>query len=236
MSNTNDKNREVGRIFQEKVQRWFAVNRSEAFELERSIYIGVPAHPHKFDIANESETIVIECKCYMWTDAGNVPSAKLRGLNEAVFYFSFLPAETEKILVMARATHPSKSETLAEYYVRTNKHLLSDVKVWEFDIEVDDMRPIEAPKESVCRNACNSEGKTSTSAIRQHIMEKISVARKEGKTSISIVARDIHSELNLKSSYPPVCAAMRQCMSDKDIIVHTTPSGFSSTFEVEFFL
>ena len=78
----------------------------------------------------------------MWTDAGNIPSAKLKGLNEAVFYISFLPAETEKLLVMAYATHPKRSETLAEYYYRTNCHLLGDVKVVEFNVATNTMRII----------------------------------------------------------------------------------------------
>ena len=53
--------------------------------------------------------------------------------NEAVFYLSFLPKETDKSIVMLKATHPRRSETLAEYYFRTNRHLLGNVKVCEFD-------------------------------------------------------------------------------------------------------
>ena len=58
------------------------------------------------------------------------------------FYFSFLPSETEKILVMAYATHPNIKETLAEYYIRINGHLLGDVKVWEYNTETNDMKKI----------------------------------------------------------------------------------------------
>ena len=82
----------------------------------------------------------------------------------------------------------------------------------------------------------DGEKNATTAQVRQYIVEKLNAAKRDGKKSISIVARDIHRELNLKQSYPTVCSAMRQCMSGKDIIVHTTPSGFSSTFEVEFFL
>ena len=125
-----------------KVLQWFENNHNGSFDLEQPILIGDPARPHKFDIADKTQHIVIECKCYTWTDSGNIPSAKLRGLNEAVFYFSFLPAETEKLLVMAYATHSRRSETLAEYYFRTNHHLLGDVKVVEFNVETNEMRTI----------------------------------------------------------------------------------------------
>lgn len=43
-----------------------------------------------------------ECKCHTWTDSGNVHSAKLMGLDEALFYFSFLSDQTTKLLCMKR--------------------------------------------------------------------------------------------------------------------------------------
>jgi hypothetical protein len=236
MSNSNNDNPKIGRAFQEKVRHWFSKDRKENFVLEYPVHIGKPARPHNFDVANETGTTVIECKCYAWTDSGNVPSAKLRGLNEAVFYFSFLPKETEKILVMAHAVHPKKSESLAEFYVRTNNHLLGDVKVWEFDVISGEMKSVQITKESVQQNDSVGKVRTAIAIIRQHIINKKIAAREEGKTSITIVARDIHNEMNLKNSYPSVCNAMRQCMSGKDIIVRTPPKGNSSTFEVEYFL
>ena len=142
LMNSNSDNPKVGRAFQLQVQKWFEADQGQTFFLEQPILIGSPAKPHKFDIADETHRVVIECKCYMWTDAGNIPSAKLKGLNEAVFYFSFLPAETEKLLVMAYATHPKRSETLAEYYYRMNCHLLGDVKVVEFNVATNTMRII----------------------------------------------------------------------------------------------
>ena len=141
--NSNSDNPKIGKMFQMKVLQWLKNNHNGSFDLEQPILIGDPARPHKFDIADKTQHIVIECKCYTWTDSGNIPSAKLRGLNEAVFYFSFLPAETEKLLVMAYATHSRRSETLAEYYFRTNHHLLGDVKVVEFNVETNEMRTID---------------------------------------------------------------------------------------------
>ena len=59
--------------------------------------------------------------------------------NEAAFYLSFLPKETDKSTVMLKATHPKRNETLTEYYFRTNRHLLGDIKICEFDPNTGDM-------------------------------------------------------------------------------------------------
>ena len=131
MANTNSENPLVGRKFQEYVKTVLEKKFKTEFNLETAIPIGDPCKDHKFDLANKDRTIVAECKCYTWTDSGNVPSAKLMGLDEAVFYFSFLPPKTQKILCMKKADYPGKTETLAEYYVRIHGHLLRDVKVYE---------------------------------------------------------------------------------------------------------
>lgn len=131
MANINSENPHVGRLFQELAQSALEKEFKTPFEQETSIKIGNPPRAHKFDLANEDHSIVAECKCYTWTDSGNVPSAKLMGLDEAVFYFSFLPPETKKILCMKRATFAGKTETLAEYYVKIHGHLLGDVWVYE---------------------------------------------------------------------------------------------------------
>ena len=68
------------------------------------------------------------------TETGNVPSAKIRTMNEAVFFLSFLPDTMEKIIVMAKATHPKRKETLAEYYHRSYGHLLGATRMMEYDV------------------------------------------------------------------------------------------------------
>ena len=131
MTNANSENPHVGRRFQELVQSILEKKFCTSFEQEAAVAIGKPAKDHKFDLANGDRSVVAECKCYTWTDSGNVPSAKLMGLDEAVFYFSFLPVGTKKILCMKKATFKGKTETLAEYYVRVHGHLLGDVFVYE---------------------------------------------------------------------------------------------------------
>ena len=131
MSNKNTENPLIGKAFQKKVQKILVERYNMDFEWEPAIPIGTPPKNHRFDLSNNDRTIVVECKCYTWTDAGNIPSAKLTGLNEAVFYFGFLPSKTIKILCLKQSIYPGKTETLAEYYVRVHGNLLGDVKVFE---------------------------------------------------------------------------------------------------------
>ena len=109
MSNPNSENRRVGRGFQELAQRVLSERYNTEFDIEATIPIGQPAKDHKFDLASKDRAIVVECKCYTWTDSGNIPNAKLMGLDEAVFYFGFLPAETKKILCMKKNRIPRKN-------------------------------------------------------------------------------------------------------------------------------
>ena len=68
-----------------------------------------------------------------WTIGGNNPSAKISTLDEVLFYMSFLPTEVTKIIAINKASSAGKSETLAEYFYRTKKHLLRDVQIYEID-------------------------------------------------------------------------------------------------------
>lgn len=84
MANLNSENPHVGRKLQEFVQTILKEKYDTYFQQETAIPIGRPPKEHKFDLANADKSIVAECKCYTWTDSGNVPSAKLMGLDEAV--------------------------------------------------------------------------------------------------------------------------------------------------------
>ena len=76
--------------------------------------------------------------------------------------------------------------------------------------------------------------KITTDDIRQHILELKTVAKDEGKNFIILKSGDIHKVLGLKSAMPQVCNAMRQSMNEGDIVLHTTPSGNSSTIEIQY--
>ena len=137
---SNSDNPKNGADFQLAVQDYFIRTYDADFELEKKIPIGNPPKNHKFDIVSSQKMIVIECKRYTWTETGNVPSAKMGFTNEAAFYLSFLPDTYEKYIVMLKSNHPKRSESLAEYYFRTNRHLLGKTKVAEYDPGMDEFR------------------------------------------------------------------------------------------------
>ena len=139
---SNSDNPKNGAIFQRQVCDWFQAEFHKEFELEKKLLIGDPAKEHKFDIVDRDNTVAVECKRYTWTETGNVPSAKMGFTNEAAFYLSFLPDSYDKFIVMLYSWHEKRKETLAEYYYRTNRHLLGGIKVAEFDPEKNQMRII----------------------------------------------------------------------------------------------
>jgi hypothetical protein len=89
---------------------------------------------HKFDLGSERPPILVECKSYTWTEGGNSPSAKIRGMNEVMLLFSVAPPEFRKILFVLR--HMRKEISLGAHYVKTQGHLIGDgVEIWEFDLD-----------------------------------------------------------------------------------------------------
>ena len=76
--------------------------------------------------------------------------------------------------------------------------------------------------------------KITTDDIRQHILALKKAAKEAGKPFVVLKSGDIHKELKLKSAMPQVCNAMRQSMNEGDIVLHTTPSGNSSTIEIQY--
>ena len=71
--------------------------------------------PHRFDLATREHDIVGECKAFTWTEGGNIPSAKISTLKEAVSYLGTLPGQTRRsrplptapILPAANARRPA---------------------------------------------------------------------------------------------------------------------------------
>ena len=138
----NSENPKKGAEFQKQVKQWFQQYYGRAFKLEEKIAIGNPPKFHKFDIVDVNNSIVIECKCYTWTETGNVPSAKMGFCNEAAFYLSFLSNEYEKYIVLLYSWNERRNETLAEYYFRTNNHLLGKTKIAEYNPKDNKLRII----------------------------------------------------------------------------------------------
>lgn len=102
-----------------------------ALRAEVPLEIGKPAKAHKFDLGNRERHVAVECKAFTWTVSGNVPSAKITTAREALLYLQWLSPEWTKVLAMAQAVHPKQHESLANYFVRLNRHLLGEVVVVE---------------------------------------------------------------------------------------------------------
>ena len=76
--------------------------------------------------------------------------------------------------------------------------------------------------------------KITTEDIRRYIADKKEMAKNIGKTAVVLRSGEIHKDLGLKNAMPQVCNAMRQSMEPGDIVLHTTPSGNSSTIEIQY--
>jgi hypothetical protein len=136
----SNSNTEVGRDFEITALEYFknqGKNLYHSFALPCGV--GEEKKSHTFDLGanNEcSEKIIVECKSYTWTESGNVPSAKITTLDQAMFYFLIAPKEYRKILFLLKHINPKTGETLGHYYIRTRIHLIpSDVEILEYDKE-----------------------------------------------------------------------------------------------------
>ena len=127
-------NSQVGHDFEATAQEYF---RQEGISLKKgySVQIGVSSKKERrFDLGSDNPPLLVECKSHTWTSGGNVPSAKMTVWNEAMYYFLLAPKGFRKILFVRRDLNERKGESLAEYYVRNNNHLIpDDVEILEYD-------------------------------------------------------------------------------------------------------
>lgn len=131
-------NAHVGRDFEDYAQAYFADTEGLALKRSFSLQIGHGATTkgHRFDLGNEDPAILVECKSHNWTITGNMPSAKVTVWNEAMYYFHLAPARYRKVLFVLSARHSRQGLSLAEWYVRTNRHLIPEgVSIIEYDVE-----------------------------------------------------------------------------------------------------
>jgi hypothetical protein len=128
-------NAAVGREFEDAAQIFF---HSEGVVLARNfdVPVGYKLRKNKrFDLGSASPRILVECKSYTWTASGNRPSAKIRGMNEAMLLFSVAPRDYRKILFVLKHLHPHSKVSLISHYIKNNGHLIGPgVEIWEFDL------------------------------------------------------------------------------------------------------
>lgn len=125
-------NTHVGRDFQQATQA-FLLRQGLTLKPEFAVAVGHSVKKmHRFDLGSSEPPILVECKSYAWTVGGNSPSAKIRGLNEAMLIFSVAPVKYRKLLVMLR--HLRRDESLATNWLRNHGHLVPPgVEIWELD-------------------------------------------------------------------------------------------------------
>lgn len=129
-------NSQVGRDFEILAFKYFL--KVEGLKLQRGFPLEVGAGTstkiRRFDLGLDDPPTLVECKSHRWTVTGNMPSAKVTVWNESMFYFHLASNHYRKVLFVIRDIHAQTKESLAEYYVRTNSHLIPrGVSIIEFD-------------------------------------------------------------------------------------------------------
>jgi hypothetical protein len=125
-----------GKEFASAVARYLA-GLGLAVQPEFSVRVGIGSKStkeHRFDLGNAE--VLVECKCYGWTEGGNNPSAKISTLNEAMLYFHSAPEHYRKMLFVPKTEKKGTRNpaTFAEYYVRLHGHFIpASVEVWDLD-------------------------------------------------------------------------------------------------------
>ena len=130
-----ESNAQAGRNFELRAQEYF---QSKGLVLDRpyNVNVGIESiyKTHSFDLGSHHPKVIVECKSHTWTKGNNVPSAKITIWNEAMYYFVAVPSDYRKIMFVLRDYSKKHDETLAEYYLRTYRHLIpSDVEFYEYD-------------------------------------------------------------------------------------------------------
>lgn len=129
-------NAHAGREFEADALAYFANEEGLTLTASFSVPLGVNSlrKLHRFDLGSKEPAVLVECKSHNWTESGNMPSAKVTVWNEAMYYFLLAPDHFRKVLFVLEAHHARQPETLAEYYVRINEHLIpKDVSILEFN-------------------------------------------------------------------------------------------------------
>lgn len=74
--------------------------------------------------------------------------------------------------------------------------------------------------------------KTRTADIVCYLLRTLAQYQEQGEASCMLTSGAIHKAMGLKNKMPSVCNAMYQVMEPGDVVVHTTPSGKSSTIQI----
>lgn len=127
-------NAHVGADFERVALAYFA---AQGIELRRNYPVEVGHRTKKvrhFDLGSADARVLVECKSHRWTEGAKVPSAKMTGWNEAMYYFHLAPTDYRKVLFVLHDRREKAGESLLSYYTRMYGHLIpADVEILEWD-------------------------------------------------------------------------------------------------------
>ncbi len=126
-------NPEKGSAFRQDAQAVLERELGLRLGAEVPLPIGEPPKDHRFDLVSEDRQWVFECKNLAWRENGGVPQAKITSMTEAAAVLQRVKHHCTRALVLNRAIHPRRIETLAEYYARLHRHQLGSVGLAEVD-------------------------------------------------------------------------------------------------------
>jgi len=139
-------NPEKGRAFRDEAQPVLERALGVSLTAEFPISVGVPPKQHKFDLVSENRSWVLECKNLAWRENGGVPQAKIASITEAATFLSLLGFACRRAVVLNRATHAKRRETLAEYFARLHSHSLGTAGLVEVDLRSKQVKWLVEPK------------------------------------------------------------------------------------------
>lgn len=73
-------------------------------------------------------------------------------------------------------------------------------------------------------------------AVEQYLQSMIEEAARNGDEYIEVVSLDLAKAVGIMNRLPSICDAMKGFMRDNDVVVHSTPSGKSSTERVRYYI
>ncbi|QXM05457.1 DUF6884 domain-containing protein [Crassaminicella indica] len=77
-------------------------------------------------------------------------------------------------------------------------------------------------------------GRKTADDVRQYIEKLLQEAKMRGEDYIDLVSGNIHKQLGMKNRMPQVCIIMYEKMMPGDEVLHTIPSGKSSTIKIRY--
>lgn len=127
-------NVEKGQEFTEKARQILEKTLGIKFDREVGLLAGSKNHP--FDLVSINRNWFVECKNLAWREKPDyIPRAKITSITKDAGLLQSLASKGRKAIILSRAPHPEKKETLAEYYFRLHKDNLNEVMLGEIDIE-----------------------------------------------------------------------------------------------------